>query len=690
MLLDSGIATLHTTQSQSPLDGLVVVRSGIFILIRSADRCTVQNGEHRLAERQECSVFVDPSEGKSSMLRRTVSFVSLIWLTAVAGTTAVAELRSAESPPTESPPAEIDRSPLQVAISADGLWGYTANRTANSVSKIDLISGQVVAEFPVGSGPTGVAISPDNQTVYTTNRIDDSLSVVRVATNEPTRSIPLANQPYDVIVANDGTIYVACVGKDEVVQVIDGQSLQITHTIQVDENPRHLALSKDGQQVLVTCDAYDTTRWLNIIDRSEAKVSERVPLEMTSNLRGVAMPRDRVAIVAHLNPNPFAPLTQVQQGWVNTSALSFVFLNETPVRHVMLLFDEFTRYHADPHDVAITPDGRFAYVACGGADEVLVVDIDRALALIEKTPVGKRGRLRSQLSLSPQFVTGHIPVGLNPYGLAMSADGQRVLVANHLGNSVSVIDTPSGSVTSTIAVGSAPQLTELRRGEILFHSASICFQGQFSCASCHPDGHTTGLSWDLEDDGLGNPKNIRSFLGVKGTGPFRWQGEAPTIGAHECAPTVSGAMRGAELSTSDLAALTAFVTELPLMPNPYRGPQGEISEAAQRGQQIFEQEDRCIECHASEQFSIAERRDVGLGPGRPEDIESPDGETIYTNEFDVPHLLGVWDSAPYLHDGRAKTLLEIFQDHNPHDEHSTTSDLTDEQLRDLVEYLKTL
>jgi cytochrome c peroxidase len=139
-----------------------------------------------------------------------------------------------------------------------------------------------------------------------------------------------------------------------------------------------------------------------------------------------------------------------------------------------------------------------------------------------------------------------------------------------------------------------------------------------------------------------------------------------------------------------LTALTAFVTELPLMPNPYRGPQGEISEAAQRGQQIFEQEDRCIECHASERFSIAERRDVGLGPGRPEDIESPDGETIYTNEFDVPHLLGVWDSAPYLHDGRAKTLLEIFQDHNPHDEHSTTSDLTDEQLRDLVEYLKTL
>ncbi|MEZ6080914.1 MAG: hypothetical protein R3C56_36165 [Pirellulaceae bacterium] len=78
------------------------------------------------------------------------------------------------------------------------------------------------------------------------------------------------------------------------------------------------------------------------------------------------------------------------------------------------------------------------------------------------------------------------------------------------------------------------------------------------------------------------------------------------------------------------------------------------------------------------------------GVGRPDDITSPDGETIHKDEFDIPHLLGVWDSAPYLHDGRAKTLLEIFQQHNPHDEHSTTSDLNEDQLRDLVEYLKTL
>ena len=609
------------------------------------------------------------------MFRHIIALGSLAWLIAAAGRTAA---------------VEVDRSPLQVAISSDGLWGYTANRTANSISQINLAAGTVIAEIPVGAGPAGIAISADGQTAYVANRIDDSLSVVSVATKDAAKTIPLANQPYDVVVATDGSIYVACVGKDEVVQVIDSQSLTVTNTIVVDANPRHLAFSEDGQRLLVTCDAYDTTRWLNVIDRATHQVVQRVALEMTSNLRGVALARGNVAVIAHLNPNPFSPLTQVQQGWVNTNALSFIFLNENPVRHVMLLLDEFTRYHSNPHDVALTPDGRFAYVSCGGGDEVLVIDVDQALDLIQQTPEGKRQQLRSRLSLSPKFVTKQIPVGRNPYGLAMSADGGRVLVANHLGNSVSVIDTAAGSVSATIDIGSAPELTQLRRGEILFHSASVCFQGQFSCASCHPDGHTTGLSWDLEDDGLGNPKNIRSFLGVKGTEPFRWQGEAPTIGAHECGPTVSGAMRGPELSAADLAALTAFVTELPLMPNPYCGPQGEISEAAQRGRQIFEDDDRCSECHATERYSTGERRNVGLGFGRPDDIALSDGETIHKDEFDIPHLLGVWNRAPYLHDGRAKTLLEIFQQHNPHDEHSTTSDLSEDQLRDLVEYLKTL
>jgi cytochrome c peroxidase len=59
-------------------------------------------------------------------------------------------------------------------------------------------------------------------------------------------------------------------------------------------------------------------------------------------------------------------------------------------------------------------------------------------------------------------------------------------------------------------------------------------------------------------------------------------------------------------------------------------------------------------------------------------------------EFDVPHLNNVYDSSPYLHDGRARSLEEIWTLYNPEDRHGRTNDLTKAELNDLIEYLKTL
>jgi cytochrome c peroxidase len=57
---------------------------------------------------------------------------------------------------------------------------------------------------------------------------------------------------------------------------------------------------------------------------------------------------------------------------------------------------------------------------------------------------------------------------------------------------------------------------------------------------------------------------------------------------------------------------------------------------------------------------------------------------------DVPQLTNVALSAPYLHDGSARTLEEIWTVFNPHDTHGVTNDLSKDELNDLIEYLKTL
>ena len=50
----------------------------------------------------------------------------------------------------------------------------------------------------------------------------------------------------------------------------------------------------------------------------------------------------------------------------------------------------------------------------------------------------------------------------------------------------------------------------------------------------------------------------------------------------------------------------------------------------------------------------------------------------------------IWRTAPYLYDGRADTLESLFREHNPDDLHGETSDLSDAELKDLVEYLRSL
>ena len=57
--------------------------------------------------------------------------------------------------------------------------------------------------------------------------------------------------------------------------------------------------------------------------------------------------------------------------------------------------------------------------------------------------------------------------------------------------------------------------------------------------------------------------------------------------------------------------------------------------------------------------------------------------------IDVPQLSNIALTAPYLHDGSARTLEEIWTIFNPNDTHGVTNDLQKDELNDLIEYLKT-
>ena len=145
-----------------------------------------------------------------------------------------------------------------------------------------------------------------------------------------------------------------------------------------------------------------------------------------------------------------------------------------------------------------------------------------------------------------------------------------------------------------------------------------------------------------------------------------------------------------KLSPAELADLVSYIKSMPSRPNRYRAKDGELTEAQQRGQAIFErtrtkngtpidENNQCSVCHSGPHYTSLKLVDAGTG--KPTD-RSP--------LMDMPQLNNVAASAPYLHDGSARTLEEIWTVFNPHDKHGVTNDLSKDELNDLIEYLKTL
>jgi YVTN family beta-propeller protein len=369
-----------------------------------------------------------------------------------------------------------------------------------------------------------------------------------------------------------------------------------------------------------------------------------------------------------------------------------ILIPQKDVPPVQLLVDLPNRSYADPHAVVVTPDDRKFYLAAAGANMVLAVDLDEVRRVCEEVKAGKIARHADHLGLSRRYVTARIPVGANPRALAVSHDGKRIFVANRLDDCISVIDTETDQVLRTLVLGQPSPPDQLLLGERLFHNAGRTFQNQFSCASCHPDGGgLDALQYDYEPDGLGeNILDNRSLRGVGETEPFKWVGSNPDIATQCGTRTAKWIVRTGWLSSAEVVALADYVHFIQPVENPYQTLDGKLTLVQRRGKKLFErtttndgqaipEKDQCHFCHSGPRFTNHQRFDVGTQSAH--DSKS---------EFDTAHLTNIFESAPYLHDGRAATLEEIWTKYNPDEKHGISSDWTKKQLNELVEYLKAM
>jgi len=298
----------------------------------------------------------------------------------------------------------------------------------------------------------------------------------------------------------------------------------------------------------------------------------------------------------------------------------------------------------------------------------------------------------NNLGISSRFVIKRIKTGADPKGLAISPDGKLLYVAEQLEDKIGVINTESLETMNPIDLGGPKRITVARQGRRLFNNSGHTFQNQFDCYTCHPDMHEDGLVYNMASKDMGrNLTNTQSLREIRETPPFKWNGKNQTVYKQDGMRFSTVLTRTEQFSYKDLDAITAYIlTGIKYPPNLQYNPDGKLTEAQLRGKTVFErtmdnngnvipENNRCITCHPPPYYTNLQLANVGT-------LASSD-DTI---KFDTPHLNNIYASPPYLHDGRASTLEEIWTLYGKEDKHGMANDMNKNQLNDLVEYLKSL
>ncbi|MBI4664709.1 MAG: hypothetical protein HY735_38465 [Verrucomicrobia bacterium] len=596
-----------------------------------------------------------------------------------------------------SKPRPHHPAPAGLAVSPDSRKLYIALDDVNEVVEADTATRQVTRRLRLAGAPFGLALDPKGQRLYVTCRDNDRVAAIDTRGFSEVESAAVGSAPVAIAFCNtkEGERLVVANSISDNISILALSPLRELARPRAGREPCSVAVAQDGSVAFVANRLAVPDNHLAVpeseltmLDPAHGRILARKTFESAHLAEGVAaVPGRRWSLTPIIKVRNLVPITQVANGWVMSSGLA---VSDEQGEMTLLPLDEAHDYFADPSGIAIDAAGKRAYIASGGSDAVSVLDLERLLSWLVHADEAARRDAIDDLSLSADYVLARIPTGRNPRHVTLSPDGKILFVSERLADAVLLLDTATLKPRGRILLGDGGLDDPIRRGERVFTKAAHTFQRQFSCRSCHPDGHVDGLSYDFDGDGIGdNLLDNRTLQGVAGTGPFKWIGKNPSLEV-QCGPRFARVlMRTDPIPPKDLKDLTAYLESLP-PPRWERKRNQPLTPTQERGRQIFfattTSESRPIprarQCHTCHRPPLYTNRLLSsVGTKGPRDT---------TEMFDTPHLLGIAQSAPYLHDGRAKTLEELWTIYQTNDLHGVSSYMNKHQLNDLVEYLKTL
>ena len=468
-----------------------------------------------------------------------------------------------------------------IAISQDKV--FAVNTTCDTIDVLDAKSGRFLRRIPVGLDPVSLAIRPDGRELWVSNHVSDSVSVIdldpskrtfmhvvaTVQDIDPASKATRFDEPMGIAFASNSKAYVALSSENKIA-VVNVATRKVTKSLPIRaQDPRAIMVRNDRLYVipfesnnktqlsggykidgkLVTFNAHEHSiannnvlslghvtdivkhprvpdRDLFVFDVKTDKLIETVDT-LGTLLYGMTVDSKGTVFVAQTDARNDANglagtkkhglkelgnrafLNQVTRvRFEGGEARKPEFLNleplppENPADGMAL---------ATPFAIEVSGDDSTLFVSAAGSDKVFSMD-------------AKSGK-----------VLGRVKVGAVPRGIALSpAPGgkpKRAWVLNAVENSLSVLDVSNPKslrLVRTIPLED-PTHPDFKAGRIAFNNADFSSTKSFSCASCHPDGHTDQLLWVLKTPIVtgGNqimPRSTMPVRGLRDTAPFHWDG----------------------------------------------------------------------------------------------------------------------------------------------------------------------
>jgi YVTN family beta-propeller protein len=573
--------------------------------------------------------------------------------------------------------------PCALVASKDAKTLFVAHADARQVAAVDLAAGEVTRRLEVPAEPTGLALSPDGMRLFVTCAAPRStVAVVDLAAWKTIASIAAGHTAMSPVVAPDGKRLYVCNRFNNDVSVIDLAAGKEIARVAAVREPIAAAITPDGKQLLVAnhlpnerIDTYPLTAVVTAIDTATHKTSAISLQHGSHSLRGLCLsPDGKYAYATHLLSNFELVPTQVTMGWMSSNVVSVIDVQQKKLLKTVGL-DGAYEAQGNPWGVACTSDGKWVCVGHAGTHVVSIIPAEAMRGdLVGRFIASSVGAIPDDLPEGTGLRQIKLP-GKGPRAVAVL--GSKIYLAEYFSDTLAVVDLKAtdDSPVPTIALGPRPQLTTVRRGELFFNDATLCYQQWQSCASCHPDGRTDALNWDLMNDGVGNPKNTKSMLLAHKTPPSMAEGVRPNAEA-----AVRAGMENilfASRPEEEFLAIDEYLKSLQPVPSPHL-VDGRQSPAAERGKKVFENVG-CSRCHPAPLYTDMKMHNVGTKNDR--DL----GDT-----FDTPTLVEVWRTAPYLHDGRYVTIKELIVEGKHGKSRGPVDKLSQQEIADLVEFVLSL